>query len=251
MTTKTLRRRFFSLAGRLTRSAPPHFASATGLALGNPVHSRAGSIASPAIACLTAPTAPDTSTRLPNRPTESHRPGPRLSSPCMLSRRPRPSAAAQDRHRRPQRQPKAATGPIYRNRARPSRPTASPLVPTPRPLRIGGFGAKPGWEWRLCKDCLGSGEAPKRMGATHWRKLIRCPLCLGAGWSQEPERPKSGEDPERPRRLSWQEELKDLDVSGLSDPPPPSRTPLAASSKGPAPKKSRPRRSLPRRNLGR
>ncbi len=36
----------------------------------------------------------------------------------MLSRRPRPSAAAQDRHRRPQRQPKAATGPIYRNRAR-------------------------------------------------------------------------------------------------------------------------------------
>ena len=27
-------------------------------------------------------------------------------------------AAAQDRHRRPQRQPKAATGPIYRNRAR-------------------------------------------------------------------------------------------------------------------------------------
>ena len=38
--------------------------------------------------------------------------------PCMLSRRPRPSAAAQDRHRRPRRQPKAATGPIYRNRAR-------------------------------------------------------------------------------------------------------------------------------------
>ena len=38
--------------------------------------------------------------------------------PCILSRRPRPSAAAQDRHRPPQRQPKAATGPIYRNRAR-------------------------------------------------------------------------------------------------------------------------------------
>ena len=36
----------------------------------------------------------------------------------MLSRRPHPSAAAPDRHRRPQRQPKAATGPIYRNRAR-------------------------------------------------------------------------------------------------------------------------------------
>ena len=35
-----------------------------------------------------------------------------------MSRRPRPSTAAQDRHRRPQRQPKAATGPIYPNRAR-------------------------------------------------------------------------------------------------------------------------------------
>ena len=119
VTTKTLRRRFFSLAGRLTPlGPPPHFASAQALALGNPVQPRPGSIASPAIACLTAPTAPDPSTRLPNRPIESHRPGPRLSSPCMLSRRPSPSAAAQDRHRRPQRQPKAATGPIYRNRAR-------------------------------------------------------------------------------------------------------------------------------------
>ena len=44
---------------------PPHFASATGLALGNPVHSRPGSIESPSVACLTAPTAPDTSTGLP------------------------------------------------------------------------------------------------------------------------------------------------------------------------------------------
>ena len=97
---------------------PPHFASATGLALGNPVHSRPGSIASPAIACLTAPTAPDTSTRLLNHP---HRVAPARSAivfPCMLSRRPRPSAAAQDRHRRHQLQPKAATGPIYRNQAR-------------------------------------------------------------------------------------------------------------------------------------
>ena len=37
-TTKTLRRRFFSLAGRITRKAPPaHPASAPALALGNPV----------------------------------------------------------------------------------------------------------------------------------------------------------------------------------------------------------------------
>ena len=80
---------------------PPHFASATGLALGNPVHSRAGSIASPAIACLTAPTAPRPP-GLPNRPTESTGPV-RDCLPLQLSRRPRPSAAAQDRHRRPQR----------------------------------------------------------------------------------------------------------------------------------------------------
>ena len=70
---------------------PPHFASATGLALGNPVHSRAGSIASPAIACLTAPTAPDTSTRL-TQPT--HRVAPARSAivfPCMsVPARPQP-----------------------------------------------------------------------------------------------------------------------------------------------------------------
>ena len=37
VTTKTLRRRFFSLAGRITRSARrPHTASATALALGRP-----------------------------------------------------------------------------------------------------------------------------------------------------------------------------------------------------------------------
>ena len=68
VTTKTLRRRFFSLAGRLTRSArrltlhlPP------ALALGKPVQWRPGTIASPAISGLTAPLAPDPSTRLPNR----------------------------------------------------------------------------------------------------------------------------------------------------------------------------------------
>ena len=55
VTTKTLRRRFFSLAGRLTRSArrltlhlPP------ALALGKPVQSRLGSIASPSTPSLTA-----------------------------------------------------------------------------------------------------------------------------------------------------------------------------------------------------
>ena len=55
VTTKTLRRRFFSLAGRLTRSArSPHFASAPALALAKPVQSRPGSIASPSTPSLTA-----------------------------------------------------------------------------------------------------------------------------------------------------------------------------------------------------
>ena len=68
VTTKTLRRRFFSMAGRLTRSArrltlhlPRRWPWE------NPVQSRPRSIASPTISCLMAPTAPDPSTRLSNR----------------------------------------------------------------------------------------------------------------------------------------------------------------------------------------
>ena len=55
VTTKTLRRRFFSLAGRLTRSArrlTPALASA--LALGGPVHWRPDPVAHPAASLLTA-----------------------------------------------------------------------------------------------------------------------------------------------------------------------------------------------------
>ena len=56
VTTKTLRRRFFSLAGRLTRSARRltlHLPQR--LALGNPVQLRPLSIASCSISCLTVP----------------------------------------------------------------------------------------------------------------------------------------------------------------------------------------------------
>ena len=66
VTTKTLRRRFFSLAGRLTRSArrlTP--ASAPALALGNPVQWRPGPIASHSSSCLTAPLVPDPPTDYP------------------------------------------------------------------------------------------------------------------------------------------------------------------------------------------
>ena len=54
-TTKTLRRRFFSLAGRHPLGTPPHPASATALALGNPVQSRPGTAASDSTPSLTAP----------------------------------------------------------------------------------------------------------------------------------------------------------------------------------------------------
>ena len=55
VTTKTLRRRFFSIVGRAhPLGAPPHFASAPALALGKPVQSRLGSIASPSTPILTA-----------------------------------------------------------------------------------------------------------------------------------------------------------------------------------------------------
>ena len=55
VTTKTLRRRFFGLAGRITRlGAPPHPAPDTALALGNPVQPRPGTAASPATPSLTA-----------------------------------------------------------------------------------------------------------------------------------------------------------------------------------------------------
>ena len=56
VTTKTLRRRFFSLAGTAhPLGAPPHPASAPGLALGEPVQSRPGTIPRAASPVLTAP----------------------------------------------------------------------------------------------------------------------------------------------------------------------------------------------------
>ena len=132
VTTKTLRRPLL-LPGRTAHplGPPPHRASSTGLALGNPFHSRPGSIASPAIACLTAPTAPDPSTRLPNRPTESHRPGPRLSSPACCPADPAPAplprtaiGAPNDNQRPPQ-------APFIGIERGPSRPT--PLTPCSNP----------------------------------------------------------------------------------------------------------------------
>ena len=128
VTTKTLRRRFFSLAGRITRSARR---LTLHLPQGWPWETqftRALARLRGAIACLTAPTAPDTSTRLPNRSTESHRPGPRVF-PCMLSRAPAPlprtAIGAPNDNQRP---PPAPFIGIERG---PSRPTA--LTPCSNP----------------------------------------------------------------------------------------------------------------------
>ena len=54
-TTKTLRRRFFSLPGRHPQSASPHFASPPGLALAKSVQLCSGETARPATPFLTAP----------------------------------------------------------------------------------------------------------------------------------------------------------------------------------------------------
>ena len=59
--------------------APPHFASAPALALGNPVQSRPGTAARSAISCLTARLAPDPSTGLPDRLADLRQAGPRTS----------------------------------------------------------------------------------------------------------------------------------------------------------------------------
>ena len=99
--------------------------------MGNPVHSRAGSIASPAIACLTAPTAPDTSTRLPNRPTESHRPGPRLSSPACCPADPAPAPLPRTAIGAPNDNQRPPPAPFIGIERGPSRPTA--LTPCSNP----------------------------------------------------------------------------------------------------------------------
>ena len=99
--------------------------------MGNPVHSRPGSIASPAIACLTAPTAPDPSTRLPNRPTESHRPGPRLSSPAYCPADPAPAPLPKTAIGAPNDNQRPPPAPFIGIERGPSRPTA--LTPCSNP----------------------------------------------------------------------------------------------------------------------
>ena len=132
VTTKTLRRRFFSLAGRLTRSArrltlhlPKHWPWE------NPVQPRPGSIASPASACLTAPTAPDPSTRLPNRPIESHRPGPRLSSHACCPADPTPAPLPRTAIGAPNDNQRPPPAPFIGIERGPSHPTA--LTPCSNP----------------------------------------------------------------------------------------------------------------------
>ena len=106
--------------------------------MGNPVHSRPGSIASPAIACLTAPTAPDPSTRLPNRPTESHRPGPRLSSPAYCPADPAPAPLPRTAIGAPNDNQRPPPAPFIGIERGPSRPTALTPCSNPKAAPHGG-----------------------------------------------------------------------------------------------------------------
>ena len=73
--------------------ATPHFASSPALALGNPVQSRPGSIASPSTPSLTAPSSPDPLTGQPIVPANSHQLGPRGTLPAYRLSIPPPMAA--------------------------------------------------------------------------------------------------------------------------------------------------------------
>ena len=84
-TTKTLRRRLFSLAGRLTpQGTPPHPSSSPGLALAKPVQLRSGPIARPATPLLTTPTASDCPPDYPTPWPTPARLAPRVSC-CNLT----------------------------------------------------------------------------------------------------------------------------------------------------------------------
>ena len=84
----------------------PHFTSSPALALGKPVQWRPSTIASPSISCLTAPLAPDPSTRLFNRPEGSRQVGPRASLVACS-----PDNLAQHRHHGPPHPLGVATAP--------------------------------------------------------------------------------------------------------------------------------------------
>ncbi len=93
VTTKTLRRRFFGLAGR------PHPASATALALGNPVQSRLGPAASHSTPGLTAGLQPTNPAA--NRTSSPTRARPVREGPLLRPLPPRPSQRPQTVTRSP------------------------------------------------------------------------------------------------------------------------------------------------------
>ena len=99
-TTKTLRRRFFSLAGRLhPLGTPPHSASATALALGNPVQ------IAPWHGCERFHSQPDGARpQLTRHPPNRTSPQTRASPVCECL-----SAASSPRYPRPDQHPQRVT----------------------------------------------------------------------------------------------------------------------------------------------
>ena len=106
----------------------PHFTSSPALALGKPVQWHPSTIASPSISCLTAPLAPDPSTRLLNCPEGSRQVGPRASLVACF-----PDNLAQHRHHGPPTSPWRGYRTLHSAKSmgiKPSRLFPLPLIPS-------------------------------------------------------------------------------------------------------------------------
>ena len=182
-TTKTLRRRFFSLAGRLTRSARRLTPSAPALALGNPVHSRPGTAASDSTP-RRRPSATDPPSGQPNSP-QTRATLVREPSCCVLSP-PCPTspesqglpAAAEDRHR-------------------PHLPEICPDHRLPLPLIAHSAAVTPYLRWIRVKRLIGSLETLRSQwqgrfdqAETVYRELLRSLDSAGVGLEVLSERRK-------------------------------------------------------------
>ena len=113
VTTKTLRRRVFALAGRITRSARRltlHLPRA--LAMGGAVQPRLGPTASDSTSCLTATPVPEPPNGQPNVPVYSRQPALRGSLAASSPHHP-PCPTSADGHKVSLRRLKTDTGPLY------------------------------------------------------------------------------------------------------------------------------------------
>ena len=152
VTTKTLRRR--SILPRRTAhplGAPPHTASTTALALGNPVQSRPGTAASDSTSCLMATPVSEPSIGQPNVPANSRHPGLRetlaVSYPAISL-----ATATADRHRCPQKRLQTARKPPAYPNSSPDHRACNSLTPFHCPRAVHRWirsKPKPRWDAHL------------------------------------------------------------------------------------------------------